>query len=99
MQNHRKYPFVQNTGTLKPENIRLNWNYIWDTLEIDLKEVIVTFNDNKINLQIIITIKLRDKIKIRNLMKMMKKEPLFFHIMFKQGITLFTSASGAQETV
>ena len=22
-------------GMLKPENIKLNWNYIWDTLEID----------------------------------------------------------------
>ena len=36
-------------GTLKPENIKLNKNYIWDSLEIDGKEVTVTFNDNKIN--------------------------------------------------
>ena len=28
---------------LKPENIKLNRNYIWDTLEIDWKEVSVTF--------------------------------------------------------
>ena len=34
----------------KPENIKLNQNFIWDTLEIDWKEVSVTFNDNKINL-------------------------------------------------
>ena len=33
------------TGTLKVENIKLNKNYIWDTLEIDWKEVTVTFND------------------------------------------------------
>ena len=38
-------------GILKPENIKLNKNYIWGTLEIDWKEVSVTFNDNKINLQ------------------------------------------------
>ena len=38
------------TGMLKPENIKLNQNHIWDTLEIDWKEVSVTFNDNKINL-------------------------------------------------
>ena len=83
-------------GTLKPENIKLNWNYIWDTLEIDWKEVSVTFNDNKVNLPRIVTIKLRDKIKIRCLMK---KEPLLFHIMLKQGITWFHLASGTQETV
>ena len=51
------------TGTLKAENIKLNKNYIWDTLEIDLKEVTVTFNDNKINLPRVVTIKLQDKIK------------------------------------
>ena len=38
------------TGMLKPENVKLNWNYIWDTLEIDWKEVSVTFNSNLINL-------------------------------------------------
>ena len=83
-------------GILKPEIIKLNQNYIWDTLEIDWKEVSVTFNDNKITLPRMVTIKLRDKIKIRSLMK---KEPLLFHIMCKQGITWFTLASGTQETV
>ena len=81
---------------LKPENTKLNRNYIWDTLEIDWKEVSVTFNDNQINLARVVTIKLKDKIKTRCLMK---KEPLHFHIMFKQGTMWFTSASGAQETV
>ena len=38
------------TGMLKAENIKLNKTYIWDTLEIDWKEVTVTFNENKINL-------------------------------------------------
>ena len=84
------------TGTLKPENIKLHQNYIWDTLEIDWKEVSVTFNDNKINLPRIVTIKLRDRIKIRHLMK---KESLLFHIMLKQGITWFILALGTQETV
>ena len=27
------------TGTLRAENIKLNKNYLWDTLEIDWKEV------------------------------------------------------------
>ena len=70
-------------GMLKPENIKLNKNYIWDTLEIVWKEVSVIFNDIKINLPRVVTIKLRDKIKVRCLMK---KEPLLFHIMLKQGI-------------
>ena len=83
-------------GTLKPENIKLNKNYIWDTLEIDWKEVSVTFNDNKINLPRAVTIKLQDKIKTRCLMK---KEPLLFHLMLKQGIAWFTLATGTQETV
>ena len=81
---------------LRPENIKLNQNYIWDTLEIDWKEVSVTFNDNQINLPRVVTIKLKDKIKIRCLMK---KGPLLLNIMLKQGITCFTLASGAQGTV
>ena len=84
------------TGTLKAENIKLNKNYIRDMLEIYWKEVTVTFNDNKINLPRVVTIKLQDKIKVRHLMK---KEPLLFHLMLKQGIMWFTLAIGMQETV
>ena len=83
-------------GMLKSENIKLNTNYIWETLEIDWDEVRVTFNDNKIDLSRIVAITLRDKIKIRC---MMKKEPLLFHVMLKQEITWFTLASSTQETV
>ena len=35
------------TGMLKPENIKLNKTYIWDILEMDWKEVTVTFNDKQ----------------------------------------------------
>ena len=50
-------------GMIKPENTKLNRNYIWDTLEIDWKEVSVTFNDNKINFPRVVTInsKIRSK--------------------------------------
>ena len=34
-------------GMLEAKNIKLNKNYIWNTLEIDWKEVTVTFNKNK----------------------------------------------------
>ena len=81
---------------LKPENIKLNGNYIWDTLEMDWKEVSMTFNDNKINLPRVVTVKLKHKIKIRSLKK---KEPLPFHIMPKQGITWLTLASDTQKIV
>ena len=78
------------TGTLQPENIKLNKNYIWDTLEKYWKEVTVTFNDNKINLPRVVMIKLQDKVRIRCLMR---KEPLLFHLLLKQGITWFTLAA------
>ena len=35
-------------GMLKARNIKLNENYLWDTLEKDWKEVTVTLNGNKI---------------------------------------------------
>ena len=84
------------TGMLKAENIKLNKNYIWFMSDTDWKDVTVTFNENKINLPRVVTIKLQDKIKVRHLMK---REPLLFHLMLKQGITWFTSATGMQETV
>ena len=84
------------TGMLTAESIKLNKNYIWGTLEIDWKEVTVTFNGNKINLPRAVTIELQDKIKVKCLMK---REPLLFHLMLKQGITWFTLATGMQETV
>ena len=84
------------TGMLKVENIMLNKNYIWETLEIDWKQVIVTFNENKINLARIVTIKLQDKIRVRCFMN---RQPLLFHLMLKQGITWDTLATGTQETV
>ena len=84
------------TGTIKPENVKLNWNYIWDTTEIDWKEVNMTFNSSKINLLKFVMIKFRDKFKIRC---MMNSKPLLFHIMLKWRFTWFTLASNTQETV
>ena len=53
------------SGMLKAENIKLNKNYLWDTLEIDWKEVTVTFNGNKIDLPRVVIIKLQDKFEVR----------------------------------
>ena len=74
--------FFKIIGMLKAENIKLKKNYLWDTLEIDWKEVTVTFNGNKIDLPKIVIIKLQFKIKVRRLMN---REPLPFHLMLKQG--------------
>ena len=84
------------TGMLKAENIKLNKNYLWNMLEVNWKEVTVTFNENKINLPRVVTSKLQDRIKVRCLIKM---EPLLFHLMLKQGIMWFTLAAGTQKTV
>ena len=45
-------------GTLKSKDIKLNRNYLWDTLEINWNKIIITFNDNKIDLAKIVTIKM-----------------------------------------
>ena len=83
-------------GMLKPEDIKLNKNYLWDMMEIDWKEVTVTFNDNKINMPRIVVVRLRDKIKVRRLMN---REPLLFHVMIKQEITWFTLETETPEIV
>ena len=44
------------TDMPKTENIKLSQNYIWDTLQIDWKEVTVNLNENKINLPKVVTI-------------------------------------------
>ena len=52
-------------GALKPRDIKLNKNYLWDTLEIHWNGVTVTFNNDKIELPKIIAMKIWDKIKVR----------------------------------
>ena len=65
-------------------------------MEIDWKEVTVTFNDNKINLPKVVVIKLQDKIKVR---RIMNTEPLLFHLMIKQGMMWFILTSEIPEVV
>ena len=61
-----------------------------DILEIDWKEVNMSFNGNKICQPKLVSIRLRDKFKVRN---MMAREPLLFQVMLKQGFSWFTLAS------
>ena len=71
---------------LKPEDIKLNKKYLWDTLEINWNGINLSFNGNEIDLPKVITIKMQDKIRIR---RMMNWESRNFHIMIKQGITWY----------
>ena len=71
------------TGTLTPEDIRLNKNYMWDTLEINWDKIKLSFNSNEIKLPQLVTIKMQDKIRVR---RMMSRETQNFHIMIKQGM-------------
>ena len=56
------------TGTLYSEDIKLNKNYLWDTLEINWDKIKLTLNDSEIKLPQLVTIKMRDKIRIRRMM-------------------------------
>ena len=45
-------------GTLRSEDIRLNKNYLWDTLEINWDKIKLSFNSNEIELPQLVTIKM-----------------------------------------
>ena len=83
-------------GALKSGDIKLNKNYLWDTLEIDWTEVTVTFNDDKTELPKIVAIKIWDKIKVRRLMN---RQPLNFHEIIRQGIMWFNLETQIPELV
>ena len=68
-------------GTLNSEDIKLNKNYLWNTLEINWDKIKLTFNDSEIKLPQLVTIKMQDKIRIR---RMMSKDTRNSHIMIKQ---------------
>ena len=46
------------TGTLNSEDIKLNKNYLWDTLEINWNKIKLTLNDSEIKLPRLVTIKM-----------------------------------------
>ena len=49
------------TGTLTSEDIKLNRNYLRDTLDINWDKIKLVFNSNEINLPKLVTIKIKDK--------------------------------------
>ena len=71
-------------GTLNLEDIKLNKNNLWDTLEINWNKMKLTFNDSEIKIPWLVTIKMQDKIRIR---RMMGRDTQNSHVIIKQGIT------------
>ena len=67
--------------------MRIIGNWIWDILEIDWRDMGMTINGNAINLPTSVVIPLREKFRVR---KLLRRQPLFFHVMLKQGKTWFT---------
>ena len=73
-------------GRLTIENVTFERKWIWDVLEIDWRDVGMMLNGNAINLPTLLVIPLRDKFSAR---KLLSRQPLFFHVMLKQGKTWF----------
>ena len=65
------------TVKLASEHIKLKRNILWDVIELDWKEVNITLNGNKIYLPASVITPLRDKFKIRCIVK---QEPLLFKL-------------------
>ena len=78
-------------GRLNPENVKLKKNWIWDVLEIDWSDVSITLNDNEINLPRLVIIPFTERYRARRLLR---KHPLLFYIMLKQGKTWFSLVPG-----
>ena len=74
-------------GRLNPENVKLKKNWILDVLEIDWSDVSITLNDNKIDLPSSVIIPFKERYRARRLLR---KHPLLFYIMLKQGKTWFS---------
>ena len=66
--------------------MKLKKNWIWDVLEIDWSDVSITLIDNEINLPRLVIIPFKEKHRAR---KLLRKHPLLFYIMLKQGKTWF----------
>ena len=74
-------------GRLNPEHVRLEKNWIWDVLEIDWSDITITLNDNEIGLPSSVIIPFKGRYRAR---KLLRKHPLLFYIMLKQGKTWFS---------
>ena len=74
-------------GRLNPENVKLKKNWIWVFVEIDWSNISITLNDNEIDLSSSVIIPFKEGYRARRLLR---KHPLLFYIMLKQGKTWFS---------
>ena len=74
------------TGSINRENVTLHRNTIWDMMEIDWWNIIVTLIGSVVNLPGSVIIPFRDKFKIR---QMIRSRPPLLHLMLKQGQTWY----------
>ena len=74
-------------GRLNPENVKLKKNWIWDVLEINWSNVSITLNNNKIDLPSSVIIPFKERYRATRLLR---KHPLLFYIMLKQGKMWFS---------
>ena len=74
-------------GRLNLENVKLKKNWIWDVLEIDWSDISIALNDNEIDLPSSKIIPFKERHRARRLIR---KHPVLFYVMLKQGKTLFS---------
>ena len=74
-------------GRLNQEHVKLKKNWIWNVLEIDWSDVSITLNDNEIGLPSSVIIPFNERYRAR---KLLRKHPLLFYIMLKQGKMWFS---------
>ena len=72
---------------LNPENVKFKKNWIWDALEIDWSNISITLNENEVDLPSSVIIPFKERYRARRLLR---KHPLLFFIMLKQGKTWFS---------
>ena len=73
-------------GQLTLDQITLERKYLWDVIKIDWGEVFVTLNGAIIKLPISVKILLREKYRLRYLMR---KRSLLLHVMLRQGMSWY----------
>ena len=67
--------------------MKLKKNWIWDVLEIDQSNISITLNENEVDLPSSVIIPFKERYRARRLLR---KHPLLFYIMLKQGKTWFS---------
>ena len=73
-------------GLSTPAQITLKRILLWDVVQVDWKEVHMTFNGNMVHLPTSVIIPIRGKIRLRHIIR---KRSLLLHIMLKKGTSWY----------